>query len=91
MVTNPFIALYDRPVETLTLAGYVLLLVFLTTGTLALLYNNILSLRAQWVGQRRRWAHPYAPPLTFQARVLSIPFVLFIDALLSAAIIYLVT
>ena len=90
MVTNPFIRLFEAPAETLTLAGYVLLLTALVFLTLAACWRNAMVVRVQF---QKNYPHSWKwdPPTSWLLRVAAIPFVLMVDVWAVAAIITLVT
>lgn len=86
---NPFIDLVNDPVATLTLLGWLLLLITLLLLTLSICYRNALKIIHQWHADRpHEWE--YVPPVGFMLRVAAIPAILWIDAWVIAAILYLV-
>lgn len=85
MPVNPFIRLFEAPVETLTLTAYLLGLVTLLVLTAGFVWSNGLHVYTEFHRPRREWT--YVPPLTFLLRVAAIPFVLMWDAWALAAII----
>jgi hypothetical protein len=88
-IANPFIRLYEAPVETLTLSGYVLGLAVLLVATLGLCWTNVLAIADEVTAPRRGWT--YEPPLWFLARVAAVPLVLMVDVWAVAAVIALLT
>jgi len=87
---NPFIELFRSPVATLTALGYAGLLFALLWLTSAGLWRNAITLRVRWERQRPgQWE--YVPPGSFIGRVAAFPALLWIDAWVLAALIWLVT
>lgn len=85
---NPFVRLYEAPVETLAALGYVLLLVTLLVLTLAACWRNTITLYVRWDRQRPgQWE--YVPPLDWLVRLAAIPFILAIDAWAVAALVWI--
>lgn len=90
IVANPFVRLFEAPVETLTLAGYVLGLLALVFITLAACWRNALVVKVQYdKNYPNRWQ--YNPPASWLLRVAAIPFVLMVDVWALGAVIALVT
>lgn len=86
---NPFIALYEDPVATLTALAYALSLATLLVLTLAATYRNALWLYVRWDRQRpQEWE--FVPPAWWLIRLAAIPAVLAIDAWALAALIWVV-
>lgn len=85
---NPFIELYQHPVEVLAALGYALLLVALLVATVAACCRNAVWLSVRWDRQRpQQWE--YVPPIWWLVRLAAIPFILAIDAWALAALIWL--
>lgn len=90
MVTNPFVRLFEAPVETLTLTGYVLGLLCLLFLTLAACWRNAIVVKVQFdKNYPNRWQ--YNPPTAWLLRVAAIPLVLMVDVWALAAVILLMT
>lgn len=90
LAANPFVRLFEAPVETLTLTGYALGLACLVFLTLGACWSNALTVKARWDHQRPGvWQ--YQPPASFLLRAAAIPLVLMVDVWALAAIIYLLT
>ena len=90
LVTNPFVALYERPFETLTLLGYALALTTLLVLSTGYVYRTGLELVARWRQERpQRWE--YVPPVDYWLRLASIPFIFMFDAWAAAGLVYLLT
>lgn len=90
MVVNPFVRLFEAPVETLILAAYVCALLTLLIVTLGAVYRNGLTLYIRFKRQRpQQWE--YVPPVGFLLRLAAIPFVIGLDLLFVAAVIELLT
>lgn len=90
MIANPFIRLYEAPVETLTLTAYVLGLACLLFLTLAVVWRNGYIVYVQF---EKNYPHKwqYNPPTSWLLRVAAIPLILMIDFLAAAAVIGLLT
>lgn len=88
---NPFIELYEAPVETLTLAGYLLILVIALVWTWWLLTRNVLELYQQ--ATTETWAKntPLYPPFKFVWRLAAVPAIVATDCFLIAAFVYFLT
>ncbi|MDQ2052852.1 hypothetical protein RBH26_20635 [Natronolimnohabitans sp. A-GB9] len=88
MTANPFIELYEAPVETLTLGAYLLILLAALVGTWWLLTRNVLELYKQ--AATETWAKnaPLYPPFKFIWRLAAIPVIVAIDLFLIAAFLY---
>ena len=90
MVVNPFVRLFEAPVETLTLAAYCLGLLALVWITLTTCWSNALTAYVQFEKQRpTQWR--YKPPIAWTVRVGSILLVLMLDVFAVAAFIDLTT
>ena len=90
LVTNPFVALYERPFETLTLLGYALLLVTLLVLSTGYVYQTVVALIARWRQERpHKWE--FVPPMGYWLRLASIPFIFMFDAWAAAGLVYLLT
>lgn len=89
LVTNPFVRLWEAPIETLTLVGYGLLLATLLVVTIGVCWKNAVTTYTQYQKNWQRWS--YLPPLTWVGRVAAIPFILMLDVWALAALIYLLT
>lgn len=89
MTANPFVRLFEAPVETLTLAGYALGLLALTVATAGVCWTNALAVYDEATAPRRPWT--YVPPLTFLARLTAIPLLLMVDVWAIAAVVALLT
>ncbi|WP_435065876.1 hypothetical protein [Halobaculum sp. EA56] len=88
MIANPFVRLFEAPVETLAVLGYALLLATLLVLTLAACWRNGITLYVRWERQRpTQWQ--YVPPIDFILRAAAIPFVLAVDAWALAALVWL--
>ena len=86
MTANPFIRLYDAPVEALTAAAYALILLAALVATWYALGRNVMTLYSDY---QKGW---YAlPPAAYTARVVGALVILAIDLLLIAAIIGVLT
>ena len=86
MTANPFIRLYETPVEALTAAAFALVLfasLLLSIWALAWL---ILELKSGW---KRNWRA--IPPLKYFGKTAAAILILAIDLLLLAAIIHVLT
>jgi hypothetical protein len=79
---NPFIHLFDAPVETLTAAAYVVVLIGALGASWYALGLNLLALREGW---QDGWK--YLIPLAYAVRVVATTIVVAVDLLLIAAII----
>lgn len=90
MIANPFVRLFEAPVETLTLTAYVLGLVCLLVLTLAAVWRNGFAVYVRWKNNYpHKWQ--YKPPAGWLLRVAVIPLILMIDFLAIAAVIHLLT
>jgi hypothetical protein len=86
---NPFIRLFEAPVETLIVLGYALALLTLFTLTLAACWRNVVTVHVQWKKQRpHQWE--YLPPAGWLLRVAAIPAILAVDSWAVSALICLV-
>lgn len=86
LVVNPFVALYDHPVETLTAAAYALVLVALLVGTWYATTRNALTLYQTY---QNGWQ--VLPPFGWALRAMAVPLTLAIDCLLIAGVVYVLT
>lgn len=91
MTANPFIELYEAPVESLTLAAYFLLFAVVLLLTWWALVRNVLEIiktinEETWVKNA-----PLYPPFGFMLRLVAIPGIVAIDLFLIAAFLYFVT
>lgn len=88
---NPFIRLYETPVESLTLAAYLLILVVALVWTWWLLTRNVLELYRQ--ATTETWAKntPLYPPFKFVWRLATVPAIVAVDLFLLAAFIHFIT
>ena len=86
---NPFIRLFEQPVETLLLGAYLLVLLALLVSTWYVLGRNFMTLYSRW--DKEAWSNgtPY-PPATWVLRLIAIPIVLAIDLLLIAAFVHFI-
>lgn len=82
---NPFVHLFDAPVETLTAAAYVVVLIGALGASWYALGLNLLALREGW---QDGWK--YLIPLAYAARLVATTIVIAIDLLLIAAIIHVI-
>ena len=80
---NPFVRLYDAPVETLTAAAYVAVLFGALVVTWWALGRNLLYLRDQY---QNGWK--YLIPFWYTVRVTAVAILVAVDLLLIGAIIY---
>lgn len=86
MTTNPFLRLYEAPVEALTAGAYALLLLAALFATWYALGRNLMTLYSDY---QNGW---YAlPPAGYTARVVGALVILALDLLLIAAIIGVLT
>lgn len=86
MTSNPFVRLYETPVEALTALAYALvLLAFLVLSIWALAWL-ILELKAGW---KRNWRA--IPPLKYFAKTAGAIVILAVDVALLAGIIHVLT
>lgn len=88
MTANPFIRLYEAPVESLTLAGYLLILLAALVGTWWLLTRNVLELYSQVTSDTWAKNTPLYPPFKFIWRLGAIPIIVAIDLFLIAAFLH---
>ena len=79
---NPFIRLYEAPVETLTAAAYTLVLLALLLATWYALGRNLLTLYKDF---QEGWL--VLPPFWWTARAFGALLIVAVDLLLLAAII----
>jgi hypothetical protein len=86
MTANPFIRLYEMPVESLTAGAYALVLVAALMATWYGLGRNLLYLHQRW---RNGWS--LLIPFWYAARVIAILLVAAIDMLLVAGIVGVLT
>jgi len=86
---NPFIELYQNPVGFLTAVAYTLALATLLVLTVAAVWRNAATIKAQFDHQYpNQWQ--YFPPASWLLRVAAIPAVLAVDAWALSALIWLV-
>lgn len=86
MHSNPFVRLYEAPVETLTAGAYALVLVAFLLLTWWVLTSLAFDLYRGW---RDSW---YAlPPLSYVAKAAAGVVILAVDLLLLAGIIHVIT
>lgn len=86
MIANPFVALYENPVATLTAAAYALCLVAALVATWWAAGRNALYLSDQY---QNGWK--YLVPLWYTVRVIGMLVIAAVDLLLCAGIVYLLT
>lgn len=86
MSTNPFIRLYDAPVEALTAAAYAIVLLAALVATWYVLGRNLLTLYQDY---QQGWL--VLPPFSWALRVVGSLLILAIDLLLIAGIIHTLT
>ncbi|WP_395166341.1 hypothetical protein [Natrinema pallidum] len=91
MTANPFIELYEAPIETLTLWAYLLFLLAALIATWYLLTRNLLEMYKRWVSETWSTNTPLYPPGTWLLRAVAIPIILAIDLFLIAAFVYFAT
>jgi len=82
MIANPFVRLYDAPVESLTAGAYALLLVAALVTSWYALGRNMLYLTERW---RDGWL--VLVPFWYMARVVGVLLIVAVDLLLIAGII----
>jgi len=87
---NPFIRLYEAPVESLTLGAYLLLLLAALVFTWWLLTRNVLELYDQATSETWAKNTPLYPPFKFVWRLAALPIIVAIDLFLIAAFVYFV-
>lgn len=83
---NPFIRLYEAPVEALTAGAYALLLVAALVATWYALSRNLMTLYQDY---QKGWL--ILPPIAWTARAVGALVIVAIDLLLLAAIIGVLT
>ena len=83
---NPFVRLWEAPVETTALLAYAFLLLAALVATWYALGTNVLTLKIRW--DRRRWT--YVPDQSFVYRVVGILVLVAVDWLLLGGLVYLV-
>lgn len=88
MTSNPFVRLYEAPVETLTLAAYLLVLLAVLLLTIYALGRNLMTLYLRWESEGWSNTMPPYPPGDWMARAIAVPVVLAVDLLLIAAFFY---
>ncbi|ADD05228.1 uncharacterized protein Nmag_1652 [Natrialba magadii ATCC 43099] len=88
MTSNPFIRLYEAPVESLTLAAYLLLFAVVLLLTWWALIRNALEITK--AVQEETWVKnaPLYPPFGFMLRLVAIPGIIAIDLFLVAAFLH---
>lgn len=91
VTANPFIRLYEAPIESLTLAAYLLILLAALVGTWWLLTRNVLELIDQATSETWAKNTPLYPPFRFIWRLAAVPVIVAIDLFLIAAFLYFVT
>lgn len=84
---NPFIEFYTDPVGFLAALGYALLLATLLVWTAGICWTNAATVKIQFENNWHSWN--YLPPLSWLARLGSIPFILAIDAWAIGALLWL--
>jgi hypothetical protein len=82
---NPFIRLFEAPVEALTAAAYIVVLLGLLALSWWALGRNLLYLRDRY---QDGWK--FLVPLWYAARVTAVSAIISLDLLLVAAIIYII-
>lgn len=83
---NPFIRLWETPVETLAIGAYLLVLLAALVATWYVLGRNLLTLYIQY--EKDSWK---TPPAAWAARAIAVPIILSIDLLLVAAFVHFLT
>jgi len=83
---NPFVRLFEAPVETLTAGAYALVLVAALLATWWALVPNLLYLRTRW---RNGWQ--VLVPAEYAARAVAVCLLVALDCLLVAGIVYVLT
>jgi hypothetical protein len=86
VTANPFVALYEHPVATLTAFAYGLTLLAALVGTWYAAGRNAIYLWDRW---RDGWLA--LPPLWYTVRAVAMLLVVATDALLLAALVYVWT
>lgn len=86
MVVNPFVALFDAPVETLTALAYVCVLCAALTATWYAGGRNLLTLYDEY---QEGWL--VLVPFSYMLRVIAMFLILAVDCLLIAGVIYVLT
>lgn len=85
-MTNPFVALFEQPVETLTAGAYALLLMAALVSTWYVLGRNLLTLYDKY---QNGWLA--LPPFGWALRAVGSLLILSVDLLLIAGIIHVMT
>ena len=83
---NPFIRVWEAPVETAALIAYAFILLAALIATWYVLSTNVMTLKVRW--DRKTWT--YVPPMDFVFRIVGSLFILAVDWLLFGALVYLV-
>ena len=86
MSSNPFVRLFEAPIETLTASAYALLLFAALLLTWYALGRNVLTLYSDW---QNGWIA--LPPMTYCARAAGVLIIVAVDLLLIAGIIHVLT
>ena len=86
MIANPFVRLYEAPVETLTASAYAVFLAALLVATWWALSRNALYLHEEW---QNGWL--VLIPGAYAARVVLTAVIVAVDLLLLAGIVHVVT
>jgi len=91
VTANPFVALFERPVATLTAAAYALVLLSALVGSWYAGGRNALYLVEFWQETPGGQAWRLLVPLAYAARVVAMLLLLAVDLLLVAGIIHVLT
>jgi hypothetical protein len=83
---NPFIELYQQPVETLSAAAYALVLLAALLATWYAAGRNLL-----WLIDRYQDGWLVLPPFWYTARSIALILILAVDLLLVAGIVWILT
>lgn len=91
MPPNPFIALFERPVVTITALAYAVFLLVVIYGLAVTTWKNAITLYLRWANQRHQWESVYNPPTMWLARIAGNALLLVVALLAIAALIHVLT